>query len=1058
MLKTLFFTFFIAILLLGCSDHNLSLPISSEDTKKVNDVLFQINSDAPLDNVKDIVVSKDKKFIVVCSDDKTIKKYDVKTGKLIQEFLWEIGKEHEGSFYAIALSNNNKYLAAAGFGRNESHTGDIKIFDFETGKIIKNLIGHKDSVFDLSFSEDDKYLVSGSSDKKVILWEMQNFIELKKINTHDKSVNTVKIIKSDNDYKILSSSDNLISIYSIKENAEIERYTTKGWKINSFDTNGKIIVVCQGLHLIILDLNFTNIRTYIGASQFQTIKFDPTGEYFATGSLRSNSLMRMALKDSYLAESYKLDKDDIIKVFGVKYNYSVVAAFDEKNMTNISALAFIDNENLISASLPNFQITSRNINTNKIALNLSANQNIINSIGLQQKNLGYGYINKQERSMWKSRHYADDESDKKYRKQKINYSKNSINLNKIFYEAKNIRLDNAIVEDNESRIAQSAKTDGIFYLSSKDNALYLNNHNDQFKKYIQNHNDIFCYTLYEGLVVIGSEFGQISVFNFNDSEKGYKVADLKSHRGSVTSLGIDNNFLVSVGSENIINIWDLSKLKNKKIKELSPLVSIFIDKENEFVIWTEEGYFTVSSPKALKYITWHMNRGYDKEAYRYDLSKFYDVFFRPDLVKLKLEGKDINPYTGGLTIQEALKNPPPSVTLTEVKDSIDHAINPNRGDLNIKTKQSKIKVRFNILDEGGGIGVIRIYQEGKLIKTIGNDMIKKVTADADVKSDQQEFEKSRKTEVALAKSVNKEDLTFDDRIGATERESTKNRSGNYEVDVDLKKGQNTISIEAFNSTNTITSFQSSVQINADIPKQLSKLYAVVVGVNQFDAPFVPNLKYAVNDAKSISEEIKKTKKKIYDDVDVIYLADKEATRKNIEEAFEKIQQKASVNDTVVFYMSSHGISANGTFYLFPSNNTNSKEFIDFSELFKMSSQTKALSQIFLVDACQSGGALDIASSVYDSRASVLARSAGIHLLSASTSGTSAFENDSAQHGAFTYQILSALEDRKNDVNKDGFISIIEISEELKRRQQDNVLKDQFPVIRNVGNDVMLEKY
>ena len=45
---------------------------------------------------------------------------------------------------------------------------------------------------------------------------------------------------------------------------------------------------------------------------------------------------------------------------------------------------------------------------------------------------------------------------------------------------------------------------------------------------------------------------------------------------------------------------------------------------------------------------------------------------------------------------------------------------------------------------------------------------------------------------------------------------------------------------------------------------------------------------------------------------------------------------------------------------------------------------KALNQIFVIDACESGKANDIVSSVYASRASVLAKRLGVHVLLATT--------------------------------------------------------------------------
>ena len=79
------------------------------------------------------------------------------------------------------------------------------------------------------------------------------------------------------------------------------------------------------------------------------------------------------------------------------------------------------------------------------------------------------------------------------------------------------------------------------------------------------------------------------------------------------------------------------------------------------------------------------------------------------------------------------------------------------------------------------------------------------------------------------------------------------------------------------------------------------------------------------------------------------------------------------------------------------------------------------------------------------------------MLLATTKGTSAFESpdQTVKHGVFTYRILQALKDTNTDTNKDQTISILELSKKLKEPQND--AEYQYPVIRNVGRDIGLER-
>jgi hypothetical protein len=90
-------------------------------------------------------------------------------GPLRAEALTPLGvMEFPKSLFALALSADGKTLAAA--------CGDhsVRLFDFATQKEIKNLQGHSSPVMDVCFSADGKYLLSGSWDGSVVLWNWES--------------------------------------------------------------------------------------------------------------------------------------------------------------------------------------------------------------------------------------------------------------------------------------------------------------------------------------------------------------------------------------------------------------------------------------------------------------------------------------------------------------------------------------------------------------------------------------------------------------------------------------------------------------------------------------------------------------------------------------------------------------------------------------------------------------------------------------------------------------------------------------------------------------------
>ncbi|MBL0708347.1 MAG: hypothetical protein JJW00_04800, partial [Sulfurimonas sp.] len=111
--------------------------------------------------IRDIIITKSGD-IISASDDKTIRVWDSTTGKEKRKILGKIGAGAEGMIFAIALSSNERYLAVGGFldingGKN---VGNIRIYNYQTGKLLKILKSHTNVVYGLSFKEH--YLISGS--------------------------------------------------------------------------------------------------------------------------------------------------------------------------------------------------------------------------------------------------------------------------------------------------------------------------------------------------------------------------------------------------------------------------------------------------------------------------------------------------------------------------------------------------------------------------------------------------------------------------------------------------------------------------------------------------------------------------------------------------------------------------------------------------------------------------------------------------------------------------------------------------------------------------------
>jgi WD40 repeat protein len=112
--------------------------------------------------------------------------------------------------FGIKYSNDGRKLAI-GLG-----SGEIKLFDPETLKLLTTLQGHFKPVLSVSFSKDNKYLVSGSSDQMIKVWNLQTQKELKSlINEHKGTVQAVSFNPTTNSFATIGR-DKLIKIWKIQ--------------------------------------------------------------------------------------------------------------------------------------------------------------------------------------------------------------------------------------------------------------------------------------------------------------------------------------------------------------------------------------------------------------------------------------------------------------------------------------------------------------------------------------------------------------------------------------------------------------------------------------------------------------------------------------------------------------------------------------------------------------------------------------------------------------------------------------------------------------------------
>lgn len=500
------------------------------------------------------------------------------------------------------------------------------------------------------------------------------------------------------------------------------------------------------------------------------------------------------------------------------------------------------------------------------------------------------------------------------------------------------------------------------------------------------------------------------------------------HRAPVTVAASAHGlpWLASGSSDGTVRLWDRASGR-----EIVQFVGFY---NGEWVVMTPEGYYH-SSPRGHEQV--HIRRG----TKVYGVDQFYDVFYRPDIVSAKLAGDDISGLVG-VTVAEAIASPPPQVAF----------VNPPKA-----AGDRPVTICYRVESTGGGIGEVRLFQNGKLVKSDGFYREATLSGGRPVRLAEQSGS-------LLAKDLRSLVVREKQSPGAL---VMKQKGDQLEECLELEpvSGENEIGIAAFNRQNSVQSRLALTRFSSSRPAPEPRLFILAIGIDRYRDP-ANNLSYAAKDARDVAQQLSARAKSLFkpENIKVTSLLNEQATKSHIVATIDSLAAQMRYGDSFVLFVASHGLLLQNQYYIvtsdFDGSMASGSGLISSNEIVDFSKRIKALSQLLIFDTCHAGGVDTIVSGLYDARMSVLAKKMGLHIY-ASAAGLQTALDGYRGNGLFTYSLLRGINNgREVDRGQTGVVTITGLgyySQKLTREISAQLGHTQTPLIITFGSDSALFK-
>lgn len=1027
--------------------------------------------------IRDLVVSKDGEHVITASFDKSVKRWNLKKGYFENEYRSHIGVGSEGMIYKMALSPDNKYLAIAGwFGADDESEpiGDVRVFNYETGKMHIILKGLNNSTAGLAFTKDSKFLVAGDTESKVLKWDLNSGEIVGDFSFHSTVMDKeLHVLASNGELMVTAGWDGKFALFDLNKPGKPIKEDKKFFKESLYNNigaaaiskDGSEIAISLNHYILLYNKNFKPYFIIENEEKPGFLKFSEDGSRLLTGSIKSGGGNKC-----YVFE--KNGKDWI-----------EFAQFNEHENTVIAG-DFINNNEVVTAGGENNEICYWKLegkgNTPILLRKMEGIGQEIFSTALDDHKVAYA-------TEWTE-----------------NFGKSKLKHQFDLFE----KIFSKVQENGQYKLPQQEKNDLKIGTYNEGGHAIVNpkliiqkgdTYLDTIVREYWNGSRHNSYTFApNGMIISGGSQGIMYAYDLEGNERNWFVG----HEGDIwgTSISSDGERLISCGSDQTIRIWSLEKLgtdnpspdmksvwdyliyvevedvyhqilkminleeEAKKVsyeawqkvidglrKEgypadfletklyfykaqvIHPIVSIFIANDGEWIIWNEDGYFSASK-KGAQLVGFHVNQGTDKEAKFYPFGQFDLKYNRPDIILKDLaiaDQKMIDYY------YQAYQKRLQKLGLTEAQLS---------GDIHLPNLE-----------------ILSYRQEGK-------KLIMKV------KSEDSKYNLDRF-------NIYINDVPI---YGSKGKKLKKINQYSADLEIDLPEGNSFIEVSVLNEKGA-ESMRENLTLNVEKSHQ-PNLYFVSIGASDYQNDAF-DLKFASKDAQDLKETFLNSK--IYNKIHYKMLIDEEVTKSNINELKSFVDQ-AGIDDVVIIFIAGHGVLDDQLDYYFATHdmdfNNPSEKGVSYNEIEALLDGIKCIKKVLFMDTCHSGevdkedveivaeakfddenitfrnaganvrkkeaAGLKVSQELVKELFADVRRGTGATVISSAGGAEYAMESEVWKNGLFTFCLLDALANGKGDADEDNILMLSELQKYLQRRVQILSKGKQVPTsrIENISLD------